>query len=293
MEGGIPKMTDIRTILRRTTHELAACGSPSPRLDAEVLLMHLLKTDRLRLCTHPERILTEAEAAGYARWVERRCQGEPVSYIVGEKEFWSLRFEVNREVLIPRPETECLIEEVLGGPVRGTDEPRIIDIGTGSGAIGVVLATEIPAARVVATDISSGALEVARRNADRHGVAGRIEFLQEELYAAATGVFDIVVSNPPYIPDAAYPLLPAGIRAFEPRQALIAGPDGTAFHRRIIREGANRLKAGGWIFLEIGEGQRGLVEALFAETGGYEEIRFRKDYGGIERVAVARRKKEV
>ncbi len=116
--------------------------------------------------------------------------------------------------------------------------------------------------------------------------------MQGDLYAAATGVFDIVVSNPPYIPDGAYPLLPAGIRAFEPRQALIAGPDGTAFHRRIIREGAHRLKAGGWIFLEIGEGQRGLVEALFIETGVYEEIRFRKDYGGIERVAVARRRKE-
>ncbi len=120
--------------------------------------MHLLKTDRLQLCTQPEKNLTEAEAAGYARWVERRCQGEPVAYIVGEKEFWSLRFEVNREVLIPRPETECLIEEVLGCPAPGSGGPRIIDIGTGSGAIGVVLAREMPAARVVATDISSGAL---------------------------------------------------------------------------------------------------------------------------------------
>ena len=285
-------MTDIRTILRRTTRDLTASGSPSPRLDAEVLLIHLLKTDRLQLCAHPEKILTEAEAAGYDRWVERRCQGEPVAYIVGEKEFWSLRFEVNREVLIPRPETECLIEEVLERSAPQSADPRIIDIGTGSGAIGVALAAEIPAARVVATDISSGALEVARRNALRNGVAGRIEFLQGELYAAPTGVFDIVVSNPPYIPDAAYPLLPAGIRAFEPRQALIAGPDGTAFHRRIIREGAHRLKAGGWIFLEIGEGQRGLVEALFIETGVYEEIRFRMDYGGIERVAIARRKQE-
>ena len=285
-------MIDIRTILHRTTRDLTACGSPSPRLDAEVLLMHLLKTDRLQLITQPEKTMTEAEIAGYSRWVERRCQGEPVAYIVGEKEFWSLRFEVNREVLIPRPETECLIEEVLERTAPKTDEPRIIDIGTGSGAIGVVLAREIPDARVVATDISSGALEVARRNAIRHGVADRMEFIQGDLCAAATGVFDIIVSNPPYIPDEAYPLLPEGIRAFEPRQALIAGPDGTAFHRRIIREGAHRLKAGGWIFLEIGEGQQGLVEALFRETGVYETIRFRKDYGGIERVAVARRRKE-
>ena len=285
-------MIDIRTILRRTTRDLTACGSPSPRLDAEVLLMHLLKTDRLQFLTHPEKLLTEAEVAGYSRWVERRCQGEPVAYIVGEKEFWSLRFEVNREVLIPRPETECLIEEVLGRSATGRDEPRIIDIGTGSGAIGVVLAREIPAARVVATDISSGALEVARRNAIRHGVADRMEFIRGDLCATASGAFDIIVSNPPYIPDEAYPLLPEGIRAFEPRQALIAGPDGIDFHRRIIREGAHRLKAGGWIFLEIGEGQQGLVEALFREAGFYDTIRFRRDYGGIERVAVARRRKE-
>lgn len=282
-------MIDIRTILRRTTHDLTACGSPSPRLDAEVLLMHLLKTDRLRLITHSGKTLTEAEVARYSRWVERRCQGEPVSYIVGEKEFWSLCFEVNREVLIPRPETECLIEEVLGAPVPEAG-PRIIDIGTGSGVIGVVLAREIPAARVVATDISNGALEVARRNAVRHGVADRMEFILGDLSATASGVFDIIVSNPPYIADAAYPLLPGGIRAFEPREALIAGPEGIDFHRRIIREGAHRLKAGGWVFLEIGEGQQGPVEALFRETGFYDTIRFRRDYGGIERVAAARRK---
>jgi release factor glutamine methyltransferase len=285
-------MMDIRTILRRTTHDLTACGSPSPRLDAEVLLMHLLKTDRLQLCTHSEKNLTEAEVASYSRWVARRRRGEPVAYIVGEKEFWSLVFQVNADVLIPRPETECLIEEVIGCCGRETDEPRIIDIGTGSGAIGVVLAGEVPAARVVATDISSGALEVARRNAVRHGVADRMEFLQGDLYAAASGVFDIVVSNPPYILDDAYPLLPEGIRAFEPREALVAGPDGAAFHRRIIREGVSRLKAGGWIFLEVGEGHRGLVEALFREEGFYDTIRFRRDYGGVDRVAVARRKKE-
>ncbi len=285
-------MIDIRTILRRTTFDLTASGSPSPRLDAEVLLMHLLKTDRLQLLAHPEKILTEAECADYARWVARRCQGEPVAYIVGEKEFWSLLFEVNREVLIPRPETECLIEEVLGRPAPEADEPRIIDIGTGSGAIGVVLATEFPAAHVTATDISTGALAVARRNAVRHGVEGRMEFVEGDLFASVAGHFDLIVSNPPYIADEAYPLLPEGIQAFEPRQALIAGPDGCAFHRRIIREGAHRLKAGGWIFLEIGEGQEGLVEALFRETGFYDTIRFRRDYGGIKRVAVARRKKE-
>ena len=283
-------MMDIRTLLHRTTRELAAGGSPSPRLDAEVLLMNFLKTDRLQLCVHPEKELTNEECDGFPLWVDRRRRGEPVAYITGEKEFWSLLFEVNRDVLIPRPETECLVEEVLRYYGRGAGHPRIIDIGTGSGAIGVVLAAELPGANIVATDISRGALEVARRNADRHGVAGRMEFLEGHLFAASVGEFDVIVSNPPYIPDDVYPLLPEGIRAFEPREALVAGPDGTAFHREIIREGADRLKPDGRIFLEIGEGQKGLVESLFEEEGCFADICFRNDYGGMERVATARKK---
>jgi release factor glutamine methyltransferase len=282
-------MTDIRTILHRTTRDLTAGGSPSPRLDAEVLLMRFLRMARVQLCMQPERELSEEEAAGFARWVERRSLGEPVAYILGDKEFWSLRFEVNREVLIPRPETECLIEEVLRFYRPPGEGLRVLDIGTGSGAIGVVLARELPAARVVATDISPGALAVARRNALSHGVAGRMEFFQGDLFAAVSGDLDIICSNPPYIPEGVYDLLPAGIRNFEPPGALIAGPDGVAFHRKIIREGAHRLKAGGRIFLEIGEGQRDRVAALFREEGGYGDIDCRKDYGEVDRVASARR----
>ena len=282
-------MTDIRTLLQRTTRELTAGGSPSPRLDAEVLLMHFLKTDRLQLYMHPERELTEEECAGFSLWVERRRRGEPVAYITGEKEFWSLLFEVNRDVLIPRPETECLIEEVLkyygreaglcGSSISGREAARSAWFSR----------RRSPSALVTATDISRGALEVARRNADRHGVAGRMEFLEGHLFASAVGEFDVIVSNPPYIPDDVYLLLPEGIRAFEPREALIAGPDGAAFHREIIREGAGRLKPGGRIFLEIGEGQRELVESLFREAGCYTDIYFRKDYGGMERVVAARK----
>ena len=282
-------MTDIRTILHRTTRDLTAGGSPSPRLDAEVLLMRFLRMDRVQLCMQPERELSEEEAAGFACWVERRSLGEPVAYILGDKEFWSLRFEVNREVLIPRPETECLIEEVLRLYRPPGEGLRVIDIGTGSGAIGVVLARELPAARVVATDISPGALAVARRNALSQGVAGRMEFFQGDLFATVSGDLDIICSNPPYIPEDKYALLPAGIRNFEPPGALIVGPDGVAFHRKIIREGAHRLKAGGRIFLEIGEGQRDRVAALFREEGGYGDIDCRKDYGGVDRVASARR----
>jgi len=282
-------MTDIRTILQRAARDLNASGSPSPRLDAEVLLMRFLRMDRLQLSMQPERELSQEEAAGFARWVERRHLGEPVAYILGEKEFWSLRFEVSREVLIPRPETECLIEEVLRLYRPPGEGLRILDIGTGSGAIGVALARELPAARVVATDISPGAIAVARRNAMAHGVAGRMEFFQGDLSAAGSGDFDIICSNPPYIPEGVYDLLPAGIRNFEPPGALIAGPDGVAFHRKIIREGAHRLKAGGRIFLEIGEGQRDRVAALFREEGGYGDIDCRKDYGGVDRVASARK----
>jgi release factor glutamine methyltransferase len=285
-------MTDIRTLLHRTTRELTAGGSPSPRLDAEVLLMNFLKTDRVQLCMHQERELLEEECAVFSLWIERRRRDEPVAHITGEKEFWSLLFEVNRDILIPRPETECLIEEVLKCYSREAGDLRIIDIGTGSGAIGVVLAEELPSVHVAATDISQGALNVARRNADRHGVAARMEFLEGHLFASASGEFDVIVSNPPYIPDDVYPLLPKGIREFEPREALIAGPDGAAFHREIIREGTGRLKPGGRIFLEIGEGQKGLVEALFHEEGLYDSIRFRADYGGMDRVAAARKTKK-
>jgi release factor glutamine methyltransferase len=285
-------MTDIRTALRCAARDLDGSGSPSPRLDAEVLLMRFLGIDRLQLCMQQERELPEEEAAGFARWVERRSLGEPVAYILGEKEFWSLRFEVGREVLIPRPETECLIEEVLRCYRPPGEDLRVLDIGTGSGAIGVVLARELPAARVVATDISAGALAIAGRNAMAQGVAGRMEFFQGDLFAAVSGNFDIICSNPPYIPDDVYDILPAGIRNFEPPGALIAGPDGLDFHRKIIREGVHRLKAGGRIFLEIGEGQRDRVEVLFREQGGYRDIDCRKDYGGIDRVASASRKSE-
>jgi release factor glutamine methyltransferase len=283
-------MMDIRTTLQQAARDLNASGSPSPRLDAEVLLMRCLGMDRLQVLMQPERELSQEEAAGFARWVERRSMGEPVAYILGTKEFWSLRFEVCREVLIPRPETECLIEEVLRFYRSPGEDLQVLDIGTGSGAIGIVLARELPAARVAVTDVSPGAIAVARRNALAHGVAGRMEFVQGDLFEGISGDWDIVCSNPPYIPEGIYNLLPTGIRDFEPPAALIAGPDGLDFHRRIIREGVHRLKTGGRIFLEIGEGQRDPVAAIFREEGHCDDISFRKDYGGIDRVASARKR---
>jgi len=290
--GNSLKMTDIRTILHQATLDIAASGSPSPRLDAEVLLMRYLGIDRLKLCMNPDRELTDRDSDGVACWIERRVRGEPVSYIVGEKEFWSLRFEVGPGVLIPRPETECLVEEVLRLFRPPGDGLRILDIGTGCGAIAVALAGELPAARIVATDVSPEAISVARRNALAHGVADRMVLVQGDLLAAVSGDLDVICSNPPYIPEDRYEELPRGIRDFEPREALIAGADGLDVCGRIIREGFNHLKNGGRIFLEIGEGQRAPVEALFRETDGYQEIRFREDYGGIDRVASAQKKGE-
>ena len=283
-------MTDIRTILHQATLDIAASGSPTPRLDAEVLLMRCLGIDRLQLCMNPDRELPDRDSHRFACWIGRRVRGEPVAYIVGEKEFWSLRFEVGPGVLIPRPETECLVEEVLRLFRPPGDGLRILDIGTGSGAIAVALARELPAARVVATDLSPEAISMAGKNARRHGVSDRMVLVQGDLLAAVSGDFDVICSNPPYIPEDRYDELPRGIRDFEPREALMAGANGMDVCRRIIREGFNILKNGGRIFLEIGEGQRAPVEAVFREAGGYQEIRFRKDYGGIDRVVSARKK---
>lgn len=286
---GALTMTDIQTILKRATQDLAASGSPSPRLDAEVLLMHALQVDRLQLLLHPERELAEAERTAFAAAVARRRRGEPVAYIRGEKEFWSLAFEVSPAVLIPRPDTECLVEAVLARCGDPAGAPRVIDIGTGSGAIAVALARELPAAAIVATDISREALAVARRNAARHGVAGRIAFRCGHLFAAAAGSFDIIVSNPPYIPAGLHPQLPPGVRDFEPRGALVAGGDGLACLREVIGEGVARLRPGGWLCLEIGAEQGEAVAALLREAGGYGEIGIGQDYGGLDRVATARR----
>jgi len=281
---------NIKTLLTSATLELAICGSSSPRLDADLLLMHLLKINRARLLSHPEREITVEQDADFAGFLARRKRGEPVSYIIGEKEFWSLRFAVTPDVLIPRPETECLLEEVLRFYFPPGEGLRVCDIGTGSGIIAIVLARELPQARIVATDISAGALAAAGRNALCHNVAGSIDFLQADILAGVGGEFDVICSNPPYITTDKYALLPEGIRNFEPREALLAGRDGLDMYRKIVGEGTRHLKRGGRIFLEIGEDQKDAVIALFLEEGSYADIYCRSDYGGRERVLSARKK---
>ena len=285
---------DIRSVLNCATLDLERHGSDTPRLDAEVLLSHSIKTARLNLYAHSEKMLTEEELHQFNGWVARRRAGEPVAYIIGQKEFWSLPFEVSREVLIPRPETEILIEAILREYATGDCKHLVIlEIGTGSGAISVALASELKNARIVATDVSQGALLVAIKNARENGVDPQISFRWGSLFEPVSEKFDIIVSNPPYISEDEFESLPSGVRGFEPRSALVAGMEGTALLRDIMTQGAFYLKERGRLFLEMGAGQKGRIVEILEELNLYDDIAFIPDYAGVERVFTARRKEGI
>jgi len=254
------------------------------RRDAELLLMHTIARDRVYLLTHPETLLTPEQAAVYEEWIARRMRHEPVQYITGEQEFFGLTFRVTPNVLIPRPETEHLVEAALARVDRHA-ALRIADIGTGSGAIAVALAHALPNARITALDISPSALAVARENAERHEFGSRIRFVQSDLLdAVAGGQFDMIVSNPPYVAEDED--LEPQVRDYEPASALIAGPEGLDVYRRLIPQAQAALKPGGWLLLEIGHGQREALEDLLA---GWSDVSFIADLQGIPRVACAQR----
>lgn len=280
----------IAGVLHQAVSVLGEAGSPTPRLDAEVLLAACLQIDRLYFFTHADQEVTAEVAEVYFGWIQRRIKGEPVSYIVGVKEFWSLPFRVTPDVLIPRPETEVLVEEVLAlMPQQLATGWRVLEIGTGSGAIAVALAAERKDVQVTATDVSGAALTVARDNAERNGVKERITFLQGDLFVPVTGQFDLIVSNPPYIARRDFDRLPPGIRDYEPAGALLAGLEGTEVHWDLIDGSASFLSSGGWLLMEMGNGQGEMIRQLFKGHGGYEEVGTRCDYGGMERVIKARR----
>jgi release factor glutamine methyltransferase len=214
-----------------------------------------------------------------------------VAYILGKKEFWSLPFEVNTGVLIPRPETEAVVEEVLLIAAEiASGRIDILDVGTGSGAIVISLAAELPQAVITAVDISFPTLLTARKNACTHGVDGRTVFICGNLCEPLRGKFDIVVSNPPYIAEKDYETLDEDVRKYEPRRALVAGPIGTEVHAALIRGGVSVLKRGGWLVMEMGAGQEHDIEGMFAASGFFGNSRCRKDYAGIPRVIIAQRK---
>jgi release factor glutamine methyltransferase len=280
----------IRQVIRETERRLGQKGFLSPGLDAEILLASCLGTERTGLFRDMDRPVAPRELQSFNDLVERRLRGEPVAYIVGRKEFWSLDLKVGAAVLVPRPETEILVQVVLETARRlGTASLCILEVGTGSGAISIVLARELESVRIVSTDLSLGALGIARENAARHGVADRISFLACNLLEPFRGSFDMIVSNPPYLSESEYEGLPGEIRDFEPRGALLAGPEGTEFHRAMIRQAGAYLNDGGWLILEIGFDQKDAVSALLVQSGHYDAVRFTKDYAGIDRVVAARR----
>ncbi len=261
-----------------------AATSKNPRRDADRLLEHVLGCDRTALLTHPERILSVAESEQFDRLVERRLTSEPMQYLTGEQEFFGLRFEVTPAVLIPRPETEHLVEAVLARFQR-EQEVRIVDVGTGSGAIAVALAHAMPRSRVTAVDLFPAALAVARRNAERHGVIDRLTLLPSDLLAAVDRKdFDAVVANPPYI--AAAEVLEPQVANYEPRSALYAGPTGLEVYERLIPQAARVLKPGGWLFLEIGYGQSPALKNLMH---GWAGVTLVNDLQGIPRVALGQK----
>jgi release factor glutamine methyltransferase len=257
-----------------------------PRRDAELLLLRLIERDRAFLLTHPDLLLTTDQTAQYESWLRRRALHEPIQYILGEQEFFGLTFAVTPDVLIPRPETEHLVEALLARVPH--DRPlRIADVGTGSGAIAVALSYALPEAQVTGLDISEAALAIAKRNAETHHVAGRMRFLTSDvLSAVASERFDAIVSNPPYVAEADRASLEPQVRDYEPSGALFAGTSGLDVYERLIPEAHAALEPGGWLLTEIGQGQR---DALTQLLSGWNNVGFIDDLQGIPRVACARR----
>jgi release factor glutamine methyltransferase len=255
------------------------------RRDAELLLRNATGWDRAFVLSHEEVPLDAHAEQAFLTAISRRAQGEPVQYITGEQEFWGLPLSVTRVVLIPRPETEHVIEAVLARVSRDT-ALRIGDVGTGSGAIAIALAKELERAHVLATDISAEALEVARKNATRHGVADRMEFLQCDLLPDSANSFAVIASNPPYIADGERGSLAREVKDFEPQQALFAGATGYEIYQRLVPAAARALQPDGWLVLEIGAGQAARLRELLRDWRDVEIIR---DLASIERVVCARR----
>jgi release factor glutamine methyltransferase len=261
----------VKRLLDWTKPYLAQKGAEFPQLDAEMLLSHALGWKRIELYTRHEEEPSEPERAKFKELVQQRVKGCPVAYLVGRKEFFSLEFEVNRDVLIPRPDSECVVGECLR-LAREVAESQILDIGTGSGCLAVAVAKYRKTARVTATDVSAAALAVAARNAAKHGVGERIRFLEGDLFdpLPARERFDFILSNPPYIPHDEIAGLASGVRDYEPHAALDGGPDGFAVFDRLIAGAPERLKADGWMIVEIGSPQEAAARQRIEAAGVYE-----------------------
>jgi release factor glutamine methyltransferase len=282
---------NLREALKQGVGELRAADVPSPVLAAELLLMHVVGATRAWLYAHVDDQLDPAAAERFRKLIARRAAGTPTQYLTGSQEFWGLELEVTPAVLIPRPETEHVVEVALArlGQHRSRGPLRLVDVGTGSGCLAIALARELPQARVYATDISRRALAVARRNAVRHGLAERITFIEANLLAPfPPRSLDVVVSNPPYVARKEAASLPREVREHEPPEALFAGEEGMAVYPPLISEAAERLVAGGLLVVELGYDVSERVEALL-DTADWREIHITSDLAGIPRVLAAAR----
>jgi release factor glutamine methyltransferase len=299
-------LMDVRTALKTGIAKLREASVPSFTLSAELLLLHVATRDRTWLYSHPEENLPQEITDRFFALIARRAEGEPTQYLTGKQEFWGLEFEVTPDVLIPRPETEHVIEVALdrlalrelraGRPQKTIGEGlRIADIGTGSGCIAIALAKELPKAEFVATDISRAALEVAGRNAVRHGVGGRIRFVQGDLLersgeewmtsgeSAVPLLFDLVASNPPYIGRREEPTLAREVRDHEPEIALFGGEEGYELYGELIAQAASNLKPGGLLVLELGHDSLPAVQPLL-DAASWTRVGITNDLAGIPRV---------
>lgn len=279
----MPDSWTTRRMLGWMAEDLAGRGVESARLDAELLLAHALGCERLQLYLDMDRPLSDADLARVRGLVVRRRAREPIAYIVGRREFWGRRLQVTRDVLVPRPETELLVE--LGRARVGEGAARILDLCTGSGAVAVALALERPGAVVDATDASEAAIAVARANLATYAVDARVTLHRGDLFLALPEPrrYDLITANPPYIADSEWAVLPADVREHEPRIALIAGPEGVEVHRRIAAEAGRWLAPGGSLLVEVGTGQAPAVAALLRDAG-LVEVQSHRDLAGIERV---------
>jgi release factor glutamine methyltransferase len=327
-----PEENSVRALLKQGIKQLRAAQVPSYTLAAELLLIHVVGRDRTWLYAHPEEILSSESAAEYFALLRRRASGEPTQHLTGKQEFWGLEFEVNPDVLIPRPETEHLIEVALDrlavreiradrAPQLKGDNLTLVDVGTGSGCIAIALAKELPAATIFATDISESALGVARRNAARLGFANRIQFLQSNLLEAfpsevvgaqhaglllgnitadsssshqspvtnhQSPLFDLIVSNPPYVSLRESEVLPIEVRQHEPHAALFGGEEGYELYGTLIPQAAQHLKSGGLLVLELGYNSLPAVQPLL-DNGDWTKVNVTNDLAGIPRVLSAER----
>jgi len=274
---------NLATALRQGVELLEKENVPAARLAAEVLLAHALRCERVYLYAHPDRELADVEQLHYGRYLNERLNGKPTQYITGRQEFYGREFRVTADVFIPRPETELVVEAALR---HAAGARRVLDVGTGSGALAVTLAKEWPAALVLACDLSRPAIEVARANARAHDAGIRF-FRADLLDACGDARFDLIVSNPPYVPEEEFAGLPREVREYEPPLALLGGPRGLACYRRLFDGAARVLRPGGWLIVEMGYRSRADVESLAGPKWSSRAVE--PDLAGFDRVLALRR----